>query len=115
VATMVGFAALGVGVACVVPAVFSAAGRAPGMHAGTGVATVAGCGWAGYVCGPPLIGALASVLSLRTALGLLPLLTAFIAVTIASTRALGPVSLRAHAPGPDRGAGREHTPATHNR
>jgi hypothetical protein len=68
--------------------VFSAAGRIPGLHAGQAVATVAACGWAGFVCGPPLIGHLASVASLPLALGLLPFLTAFVAVGTLASRAL---------------------------
>jgi hypothetical protein len=66
--------------ASVVPAVFSASGRVPGLHPGTAIATVSACGWAGFVCGPPLIGHIASLTSLPLALGLIPLLTAFVAV-----------------------------------
>jgi hypothetical protein len=73
-----------------VPAAFSAAGRIPGLHPGTAVATASACGWAGYVCGPPLIGRLAALASLPAALGLLPVLTAFIVIGTASARALKP-------------------------
>jgi MFS family permease len=79
-AAIAGFVFLGVGLASVVPAVFSAAGRIPGLHPGQAVATASACGWAGFVCGPPLIGHLASITSLPLALGLLPFLTAFVAV-----------------------------------
>ena len=87
-AALAGFACLGIGLASVVPAVFSAAGRVPGLHPGTAVATAAACGWAGFVCGPPLIGRLASLVSLSAALGLLPVLTAFIVIGTATARAL---------------------------
>ena len=60
----------------------------PGLHPGTAVATASACGWAGFVCGPPLIGQLASLTSLPAALGLLPLLTAFIVVGTSLARAL---------------------------
>jgi fucose permease len=89
-AALAGFTCLGIGLASVVPAVFSAAGRIPGLHAGTAVATASACGWAGYVCGPPLIGRLASLASLPTALGLLPVLTAFIAAATSAARGLKP-------------------------
>ncbi len=79
-AAIIGFAFLGVGLASIVPAIFSAAGRIPGLHPGTGVATVSACGWAGFVCGPPLIGHLASLTSLPMALGLLPILTGLVTV-----------------------------------
>jgi MFS family permease len=87
-AALAGFACLGIGLASVVPAVFSAAGRIPGLPAGTAVATASACGWAGFVCGPPLIGRLASWASLPIALGLLPLLTAFVVAGTLSSRAL---------------------------
>jgi fucose permease len=86
--SFLGFGCLGIGLASVVPAVFSAAGRIPGLHPGTAVATAAGCGWAGFVCGPPLIGRLSAWTSLPVALGLLPLLTAFIVVGTLTSRAL---------------------------
>ena len=79
-ATLAGFLCLGIGLATVVPTTFSAAGDVPGMHPGVSVATVSAFGWAGFVCGPPLIGQLASRYSLHTALWLLPVLTAFVAV-----------------------------------
>ena len=87
-AALAGFASLGIGLASVVPAVFSAAGHITGLHAGTAVATASACGWAGFVCGPPLIGQFASLTSLPAALGLLPLLTAFILVGTSLARAL---------------------------
>jgi MFS family permease len=87
-AAIAGFAFLGIGLASVIPAVFSAAGRIAGLHPGKAVATVAACGWTGFVCGPPLIGHLASLASLSLALGLLPFLTAFVAVGTLLSRAL---------------------------
>jgi fucose permease len=77
---LIGLICLGVGLATVVPTMFSAAGRLPNLPASTGIATVTAFGWAGFVCGPPLIGGLANATSLPWALGLIPLLTAFIAV-----------------------------------
>jgi MFS family permease len=88
VAALLGFGCLGIGLASVIPAVFSAAGRIPGLPAGTAVATASACGWAGFVCGPPVIGRLSTWESLPVALGLLPLLTAFIIVGTLSSRAL---------------------------
>lgn len=85
---LAGFFLLGLGVGAVVPAAFSAAGRLPGIHPGIGVAGVSGLGWAGFVCGPPLIGQLADLTSLPIALGLVPVLTAVIAVSAARSTAL---------------------------
>ena len=85
---LVGFMCLGAGLALVVPMVFSASGHIPNVHPGTAVATVSACGWTGFVLGPPLIGAIASLTSLRTALFLLPLLTAVVVVATGFARVL---------------------------
>jgi hypothetical protein len=87
-AAVLGFGCLGIGLASVVPTVLSAAGRIPGLPAGTAVATASACGWAGFVCGPPVIGRLATWASLPVALGLLPLLTTFVVIGTLSSRAL---------------------------
>ena len=87
-AALLGFGCLGIGLASVVPAVFSAAGRIPGLPPGTAVATASACGWAGFVCGPPVIGRLSTWASLPVALGLLPLLTAFVVIGTLRSRAL---------------------------
>jgi MFS family permease len=68
-----GFALVGLGAANVVPLIFGAAARIPGMSAGIGVATTASVGYAGFLLGPPLIGWVASLTSLSTSLGLLAL------------------------------------------
>jgi len=88
IAALAGFACLGVGVAAVVPCVFTAAGRLPGLNAGTAVAAVSGFGWIGLVCGPPVIGQLATATSLPVALGLVPILTASLAAVTAFAPAL---------------------------
>jgi fucose permease len=85
---LVGVMCLGAGLALVVPMVFSACGHIPNVHPGTAVATVSACGWTGFVLGPPLIGALASLTSLRVALFLLPLLTAVVVVATGTARIL---------------------------
>jgi MFS family permease len=77
-AVLVGFAALGIGLACVVPLVFiAAAGDDP--EPGPALAAVSTPGYVGFLVGPPLIGALAEVVGLGTALVLLPLLLAGVA------------------------------------
>jgi MFS family permease len=85
---LVGFMCLGAGLALVVPMVFSACGHIPNVHPGTAVATVSACGWTGFVLGPPLIGAIATLTSLRTALFLLPLLSAVVVAATGSARVL---------------------------
>ncbi|MGE4048842.1 MAG: hypothetical protein AB7F35_28595, partial [Acetobacteraceae bacterium] len=65
----------GMGMANVVPLLFSAAGRVHGIPPAAGVAMAATLGYGAFLTGPPLIGFLAEVLGLRLAM-LLPLLCA---------------------------------------
>jgi MFS family permease len=85
-AALVGFLLLGLGVGSVVPTMFSAAGKLPGVHPGVGVATVSGIAWVGFLSGPPLIGQLAQATSLTAALVVVPVLTGAIAL---ATRRVG--------------------------
>ena len=85
---LIGFACLGAGTALVVPTVFSASGRLPGLPPGVGIAAVSALGWFGFVCGPPLIGALASLTGLRTALAIIPALALLVAAVITHTPSL---------------------------
>lgn len=73
----VGFAAFGLGIANVVPVLYGAGGRAAG---GRGIARVATVGYLGFMAGPPLIGALAQLSSLRLSLAVVAVLTAVIAL-----------------------------------
>jgi MFS family permease len=80
IAGIIGFGLLGVGLASIIPMVFSAAGNQPNLSAGTAVATVSAVGWIGFMIGPPLIGQVAGHSSLSIALILFPLLTGFVAI-----------------------------------
>ena len=77
---LVGFAFLGAGLGSVVPMILRAAGAVGNVDTGRAVASVAGCGWAGFVVGPVVIGAIASSTTLRAALFLIPVLTTIVAV-----------------------------------
>lgn len=63
----IGFAMVGVGLANIVPVIFSAAGRSTDTPA-VGVSMAATAGYAGFLIGPPLIGLGAGLLGLRAAL-----------------------------------------------
>ena len=68
---VVSFAVVGIGIANLVPVFFGAAGRLPGQ-AGSAIAAVATMGYAGFLCGPPMIGFAAHATgSLAVALGLI--------------------------------------------
>jgi MFS family permease len=68
-----GFALIGLSAANVVPLIFAAAARTPGMSAGGGLATVATLGYAGLLMAPPLIGSIAAHTNIAVALGILSL------------------------------------------
>lgn len=66
---LVGFAVIGLGVSAVMPLAWSSAGqKEPGAPA-RAIAAVATCGYLGFLVGPVLIGALASVVGLQWAVG----------------------------------------------
>jgi MFS family permease len=63
-----GFAISGAGFSVIIPLVFGAGGRVKGVSRGAGVATVGGIGYLGFVFGPPAIGFVSQISSLRWAL-----------------------------------------------
>jgi predicted MFS family arabinose efflux permease len=70
-AAIAGFAALGLGLAGVVPTLFRAGADEPGVPTGPALAAVSSLGYLGFLAGPPLIGGVAQLTSLRLACGLL--------------------------------------------
>jgi MFS family permease len=88
VAAIIGFGLLGVGLASIIPVVFSAAGNQPGTAPGTGIATVSAIGWAGFMFGPAVIGFVADRTSQSVALGMIPTLTLLIAAAAWATPVL---------------------------
>jgi len=63
----------GLGQANIVPLLFTAAGRAPGVAPGAGIAMATTMGYSAFLLGPPAIGFLADAIGLRLALLLLAL------------------------------------------
>ncbi len=66
---IIGFTIAGLGFSCVVPILFSAAARVPGVASGTGIAAVTTSGIMGFLLGPPLIGFIADEINLAVGLG----------------------------------------------
>lgn len=67
VTACIGFALVGIGLANIVPVIFSTAGKITAVPA-TGVAMTATAGYAGFLAGPPLIGFTAGLVGLPIAL-----------------------------------------------
>lgn len=63
--TMAGFFIVGLGVANIVPIIFSLAGNAPGVNPAVGISMVTSIGYTGFFIGPPLIGYLSDIFNLR--------------------------------------------------
>ena len=87
VAALAGLFLVGLGVANGVPLMFSAAGRQPDTPEGPGIAAVSSMGSMGFLAGPPLIGFMADVISLPSALAVLIL--GAVAVFALARRAAG--------------------------
>ncbi len=68
--TMPGFAATGAGLSVIIPIVFGSGGRVPSVSPGPGIATVTGIGYVGFIVGPPSIGFVSQIVTLRYALGI---------------------------------------------
>jgi fucose permease len=83
---LLGFAAVGLGLSIVYPLVFSAAGNHPTVSAGHAVASVATVGYSGFLAGPPILGWLAELTSLRAMMWLIVLLAALTAALANATR-----------------------------
>jgi len=86
--TFIGFTAMGIGLANVIPLAYSASGRVPGISPSQGISGVATIGYGAFLAGPPLVGALAQATSYRIALGLVAVIVLAIFVfanAIAST------------------------------
>jgi fucose permease len=80
IAGIMGCALVGMGIANVIPVLFSAASRVPGVEPGRGLAAVATTGYLGFLAGPPLIGAVAELAGLMVGLGLVSAACAVVAV-----------------------------------
>jgi fucose permease len=83
VAALIGLACLGAGLSTIVPQVFRAA--ADTGDSGPAIAAASTVGYMGFLVGPPVIGAIAELTSLPTALVVLPILTLVMAVFASAT------------------------------
>lgn len=83
---ILGFGAIGAGLASIFPIVLGASARTPGVLPGAAIAMVSMCGYAGLLAGPPLIGAVANTLTLRGGLVLVALTSS---IVVALARVVG--------------------------
>jgi MFS family permease len=95
-AAIAGFVALGLGLAGVIPTLFRAGADQPGVSTGPALAAVSSLGYLGFLAGPPMIGAIAQVTSLRLACGVL-VLAGVVVLMLAPVAGAHPRSERAMA------------------
>lgn len=67
---LVGYLCVGAGLALVVPILYNAATRVPGVSRAAAIASVSSVGYTGFLIGPPVIGVVAHASSLSVAMGL---------------------------------------------
>ena len=88
-----GFILTGFGVSCVIPMVFSMAGRSEGMSSGSAIAAVSTVGYLGFLAVPPLVGSVAQLAGLRSAYGMMAgfgiLITVLVRLTLRNEKPLG--------------------------
>jgi MFS family permease len=80
-----GFLLVGFGVSSVVPLVYSAAGKSKTMSPGVALAAVSTIGFVGFLFGPPVIGFIAGIATLRASFTLIALMG--VCVTVFATKA----------------------------
>ncbi|HNG81175.1 MAG TPA: MFS transporter [Burkholderiaceae bacterium] len=78
--SIVGYALIGAGLAPVVPILYNAASRTPGTSRAAAIAAVSSIGYAGFMVGPPLIGAIAQAVSLTAAMGVVVVMAGALAL-----------------------------------
>ena len=66
-----GFALSGLGFSVMVPEIFRIGGNVKGVESSQGIAFIAGTGYAGFLCAPPILGFLAESYSLKSSFWLL--------------------------------------------
>jgi MFS family permease len=86
VTAALGFILVGLGVACIVPMVFSLAGKSKNMSSSSALASISTIGYMGFVLVPPFVGYIAQAFSLRVSFGLISLLGGVIVYLVSTIR-----------------------------
>jgi MFS family permease len=85
-ATLAGYACAGAGFSTIFPITLSAGGHRAGVGSQTGVAAVTAFGYVAFLAGPPVIGILADLVTLRGALSVTVVLSLVAAALAGSVR-----------------------------
>jgi MFS family permease len=90
-AALVGFTCAGAGLATIIPNTFAASGNIEGSAPGPSLAVVTTAGYAGFLCGPPMIGFVAQLSTIRAALWILVILSALSAFACTYMKGTSPL------------------------
>src|SRR6202451_361518 len=88
---LVGFTCAGAGLATIIPNTFAAAGNIEGSAPGPSLAVVTTAGYVGFLAGPPLIGFVAQLSTVRAALWILVVLSGLSAFASTSMKRTSPL------------------------
>jgi len=86
VTAQLGFILVGIGVSCVVPMVFSLAGKSKNMSSSSALASISTVGYLGFVLVPPLVGYVAHAASLRLSFGIIAIFGALIVFMVSKIK-----------------------------
>lgn len=81
-----GFAMVGLGVSCIVPLVFSMAGKSKTMSSGQALASISTIGYLGFLMVPPLVGFVAQAVNLRWSFAIIALLGGVIILMVSAIK-----------------------------
>jgi len=84
----IAFMMVGLGVASVVPTVYSVAGKNPNVPAGEALTIVSSVSFLGFLMGPPVIGYIAEISSLRVSFGVIGIFGFMIAFMVSRIKAI---------------------------
>ena len=88
ISATIGFLIVGFGVSAVVPTVYSTAARATKIAPGMAIAAVSGISFFGFLIGPPLIGYIAQLASLRYSFAIVALLGFCITIMVSKLKVM---------------------------
>jgi MFS family permease len=74
ITAIIGFALVGIGTSCIVPLVYSQAGKSTTMNKGPAIAAVSTIGYLGFLIVPPLVGFVAQASNLRCSFAIIAML-----------------------------------------
>ena len=88
ISATIGFLIVGFGVSAVVPTIYSTAARATKIAPGMAIAAVSGISFFGFLIGPPLIGYIAQLASLRYSFAVVALLGFCITIMVSKLKVM---------------------------